>query len=81
MGRKINNYHDCINELVHGLLKRGSCPTNLQLSEQMRLSLDEVENGLRALSGDSRFQLLHPHICAPWVVHPFSHTHSYTQLD
>ena len=54
MGRKINNYHDCINELVHGLLKRGSCPTNLQLSEQMRLSLDEVENGMRALSGDSR---------------------------
>ena len=59
--------------LVRGLVERHACPTNAELAQQMGVppaKVQELLHGLSAIHG----VVLHPHICEPWVVHPFSIT-------
>jgi len=60
-------------ELVHGLAERGACPSNSELAGQLGIDIAEVEELLRRLSAIHGV-VLHPHICEPWIVHPFSLT-------
>jgi Alkylmercury lyase len=60
-------------EIVRGLLEHSACPTNPELAKQLGVSTAQVEQLLRGLS-DIHGLVLHPHVCEPWVVHPFSIT-------
>ena len=59
--------------LIQGLLELGACPKNSELARRLELPAVQVEELLRALS-EIHGVVLHPHICEPWVVHPFSLT-------
>jgi hypothetical protein len=58
-------------ELIRGLLDHHACPTNAELAQ--RLGIDNVEDVLRELAAIHGV-VLHPYVCEPWVVHPFSLT-------
>ena len=60
-------------EVIKGLLKAGACPSNRALAERMGVLTAHVEELLHALS-DVHGVVLHPHVCEPWIVHPFSLT-------
>ena len=60
-------------ELIRGLVARGACPTNSDLANQMGMVPAQIEELLRALS-DIHGVVLHPHVCEPWIMHPFSLT-------
>jgi hypothetical protein len=60
-------------QLIQGLIEHGRCPTNSELGSRMEVSLDNLEQLLRSLA-DIHGVVLHPHICEPWVIHPFSLT-------
>ncbi len=60
-------------ELVYGLIHRGVCPTNSEISASLRSSVPEVESLLLKLEAIHGV-VLHPHACEPWVVHPVSTT-------
>lgn len=60
-------------ELVHGLVERGACPSNAELGRAVGRSEGEIEESLRDLAAIHGV-VLHPHVCRPWVVHPFSLT-------
>ena len=64
----LTRLHD---ELVRGLVEDGFCPTNSTLA--LRLRVADIESLLRGLS-DIHGVVLHPHVCEPWVLHPFSPT-------
>lgn len=49
----------------------GYAPSSDQLGGRLGVSVREVEASLRRLHDDHAL-LLHPHICRPWVVHPFA---------
>lgn len=60
-------------ELVRGLVEHGACPTNSELAHLLGVDAEQVEallQGLRDIHG----VVLHPHVCEPWIVHPFSLT-------
>ena len=58
-------------QLVNGLLSAGKIPSNSALAEHMAVSVATIENALRRLAG-SHGLVLHPHVCEPWIIHPFS---------
>jgi len=60
-------------EIVRTLLGSGVCPSNIELSRRLEISLSEVEDAFRSLA-DGHGVVLHPHVCEPWVIHPFSLT-------
>jgi hypothetical protein len=60
-------------EVIHGLLNQGACPSNAELARLMHLAPADVEQLFRSLS-EIHGVVLHPHVCEPWVVHPFSIT-------
>jgi hypothetical protein len=60
-------------EMVHGLVEGNACPANFELANRLSVSTAEIEELLRRLS-DIHGVVLHPHVCEPWVVHPFSLT-------
>ncbi len=60
-------------EMVRGLIERGACPTNSELGNRMGIRPEQVEHVLRSLA-DIHGVVLHPHVCEPWVIHPFSLT-------
>jgi Alkylmercury lyase len=60
-------------ELVHGLLTVGACPSNVELTHRLDTDMATVENLLRELASIHGV-VLHPHVCAPWILHPFSLT-------
>jgi hypothetical protein len=60
-------------ELIRGLVEQFACPTNSELARQLQVSTGQVEELLVALS-NMHGVVLHPHICEPWVIHPFSVT-------
>ena len=60
-------------ELIRILLDTGSSPTRTELAEHLRISVAEVGQLLQELS-ELHGVVLHPHICEPWLVHPFSTT-------
>jgi hypothetical protein len=60
-------------EIIRGLLDSGACPGNTELAEGLQLAAAELEEAMRALAAIHGVAL-HPHVCEPWVVHPFSLT-------
>jgi hypothetical protein len=60
-------------EIVQGLLRRHACPSNEEIGAAIGVSIDRVEDILRELAAIHGV-VLHPHVCEPWVVHPFSVT-------
>lgn len=60
-------------ELIRGLIQAGSCPTNSELAQRLDPPITNVEELLRGLS-EIHGVVLHPHVCEPWIVHPFSLT-------
>jgi hypothetical protein len=60
-------------ELVHGVLATHGCPTNSELVGRLGVDTAAVEDLLRRLS-DIHGVVLHPHVCEPWILHPFSLT-------
>lgn len=59
--------------MIRGLVEKGSCPTNAELARSLRMSIRAVEEALSELARIHGV-VLHPHICEPWIVHPFSMT-------
>ena len=59
--------------LIRGLIDSGVCPTNSDLTNEMGLPPERVKQLLRSLA-DIHGVVLHPHVCEPWIVHPFSLT-------
>jgi hypothetical protein len=60
-------------EMVRGLLETGTCPSNRELAMALGVDEGEIEAGLRELA-EAHGVVLHPHVCMPWVLHPFSLT-------
>ena len=65
-----------IDQDLRGLLTReiaesGRAPTPADLARLAHLSVTEVDAGLKRLH-ENHALLLHPHVCKPWVVHPFA---------
>jgi len=60
-------------ELIRGLVEECACPGNAELARRLGTSESEVEDLLRGLAGIHGV-VLHPHVCEPWVIHPFSTT-------
>ncbi len=60
-------------ELIRSLIETGSCPNNSELGRKLDIPRTQIEQLLRKLS-EIHGIVLHPHICEPWIVHPFSLT-------
>lgn len=60
-------------ELIQGLIDTGGCPNRSELAERLSMSFGEIEQLLTELA-EIHGIVLHPHVCEPWVVHPFSTT-------
>lgn len=60
-------------ELIQSLIETGTCPNRSELAESLDMSVAEIEQLLSELS-ETHGIVLHPHLCEPWVVHPFSTT-------
>lgn len=60
-------------ELVRTLIDTGSCPNRSELAKRFSMPVAEIEELLFELS-EIHGVVLHPHICEPWLVHPFSTT-------
>jgi hypothetical protein len=60
-------------ELIRGLIDEGACPSASDLAGRIGLELADVQTLLRELQA-IHGAVLHPHVCEPWIVHPFSST-------
>jgi Alkylmercury lyase len=60
-------------ELIQSLIKVGACPTRSELAERLNMPVVRIEQLLSELS-QVHGVVLHPHLCEPWLVHPFSTT-------
>lgn len=58
-------------ELIRSLLDTGNCPSRSELAERLDVPVAEIEQLLFELARIHGV-VLHPHICEPWLVHPFS---------
>ena len=58
-------------ELTRAIAELGRAPSNEQLAQRLDADVIAVEQSLRQLH-DAHALQLHPHRCAPWVVHPFA---------
>ena len=57
--------------LTQSIAERGFAPSLGDLGGRAGISVREVEAALRRLH-EAHALLLHPHVCSPWVVHPFA---------
>lgn len=57
-------------ELIYGLVIQGACPSNSALVHQLDITPAELEELLRSLA-EIHGVVLHPHVCEPWIIHPF----------
>lgn len=60
-------------ELIQSLIDTGRCPNRSELAERFNMSVTDIEKLLSELA-EIHGIVLHPHVCEPWVVHPFSTT-------
>jgi alkylmercury lyase-like protein len=60
-------------QIISGLIAQGACPSNAELADQLGTSITRVEELLRGLS-EIHGVVLHPHVCEPWLIHPFAIT-------
>ena len=58
-------------ELIQSLIDTGSCPNRSELAKCLDMPVAQTEELLSELS-EIHGVVLHPHICEPWLVHPFS---------
>jgi hypothetical protein len=58
-------------ELTRAIAALGYAPSNEHLAERLNASVSRIETSLQDLH-NAHALLLHPHRCAPWVVHPFA---------
>jgi hypothetical protein len=56
---------------IDRLRRTGGAPSRHEVSAALARPVDEIEQALRRLSA-SHGVVLHPHVCEPWVIHPFS---------
>ena len=57
--------------LTRAIARLGYAPTNEELAVELQVPVDVLEASLGRLH-DAHALLLHPHMCRPWVVHPFA---------
>ena len=57
--------------LIRGLIDDGKVPNGKALAEKLSAPVGEIEASLRRLN-DVHGLVLHPHVCEPWIIHPFS---------
>jgi hypothetical protein len=57
--------------LTQMIAERGCAPSFSGLGDRVGNTVQDVEAALRRLH-DAHALLLHPHVCRPWVVHPFA---------
>jgi hypothetical protein len=60
-------------ELIQSLMKSGKCSTRHELAQHLEMPVVQIEKLLSELSAIHGV-VLHPHVCEPWIVHPFSTT-------
>jgi hypothetical protein len=60
-------------ELIRALIDTGNCPTRSELAQRFEMPVAEIDELLSELS-EIHGVVLHPYICEPWLVHPFSTT-------
>ena len=60
-------------QIINGLIEHCSCPSNAELAAALGIPVPQIEESLRSLS-DIHGIVLHPHVCEPWIIHPFSLT-------
>jgi hypothetical protein len=58
-------------QIVRGLIDAGRAPTGDELATKLGVPVAEIEATLRRLDA-AHGLVLHPHVVAPWVVHPFA---------
>jgi hypothetical protein len=62
-------------EVHHAFIDRlrqtGSAPSRHEVSAALAKPIKEIEDALCRLA-ESHGVVLHPHVCEPWVIHPFS---------
>jgi hypothetical protein len=62
-------------EVHHAFIDRlrqtGLAPTRREVSVTLAKPVKEIEKALYRLA-DTHSLVLHPHVCEPWVIHPFS---------
>lgn len=58
-------------ELTRAIAELGYAPGNGALAARLNATAPAIDAALRRLH-DAHALLLHPHRCAPWVVHPFA---------
>lgn len=56
---------------IEALRLTGRTLTQQQVARHLSLTVDQVELSLHRLAGNHAV-VLHPHICEPWVIHPYS---------
>jgi hypothetical protein len=56
---------------IDRLRQTGFAPTRREVSTTLAKPVKEIERALYRLA-ESHGVVLHPHICEPWVIHPFS---------
>src|SRR5258708_20952019 len=56
---------------IDQLRRTGCAPSRHEVSAALARPVNEIEQALRRLSA-SHGVVLHPHVCEPWVIHPFS---------
>lgn len=59
--------------MLRGLIDEGACPANIELARRLGITQAGVEDLLRRLASIHGV-VLHPHVCEPWMLHPFSLT-------
>lgn len=77
----MNNFDSRVHHgLVESALHRGRLPSTTDLAATLGVEVDEVRQSLRRLEA-SHGIVLHPHVCEPWVIHPFSASPSATWVE
>src|SRR5258708_19023388 len=56
---------------IDQLRRTGRAPSRHEVSAALARPVNDIEQALRRLSA-SHGVVLHPHVCEPWVIHPFS---------
>jgi len=65
---------------VEPILRTGRPPSGRVVAEALGIPLAEVHSVLRTLA-DGHGLVLHPHVCEPWIVHPFATSPSATWVE
>ncbi len=56
---------------IDPLRRTGRAPSRHEVAAALARPINEIEQALHRLSA-SHGVVLHPHVCEPWVIHPFS---------